>query len=322
VFGVYNADTDKKVCELTTGTDGKASTELPQGSFYLKELIAPSGYQLVTDEISFTIKPTETVTLTVENPKIPEEPKPGKLILTKEAEDTGKRLSGAVFGVYAADTDKKQGEITTGRDGTASIELPAGRYYLLEKTAPQGFQKSGDKVYFRIKSGETIEITVENKAVPSTTPTADKPKTGTLELLKSAEGTGKRLSGAVFGVYSVDGNKKQGEITTDKNGMATIELAGGDFYLKELTPPTGYIVEKDKIPFIISVGKTVLVEVTNMRETVTIDDGKTPQGSITIPKTGGDFPAMSYTISAFCLTLAAFCGAVLLKRRRGIATTK
>lgn len=335
---VYRVSDDTKVAELVTGSDGTAtSTALPkvEQGYYLLELAPPASYKATTEKFSVSVKSGETTEITIKNTPIlaepdpdPDDPEPGELILTKEAEDTGKKLSGAVFAVYSADGNKKQGEIKTGKNGTATINLDEGRYYLVERTAPQGFQLSSEKVYFRIRSGETTELTIENAPVPTdpkpdpTEPKPDDPDTGTLTLLKSAEGTGERLSGAVFGVYSVDGDKKQDEITTGANGMATIGLAEGKYYLKELTPPKNFIAEKDNIYFTISVDKNVRVEVTNMRDPTAIDDGKTPQGNITIPQTGGDFPAMSYAVSALCFALAAFCGAALLKRRRGIAITK
>lgn len=120
VFGVYNADTDEKICELTTGTDGKASVELPEGRFYVKELIAPAGFQLVADKTSFTIKPTETVVLTVENPRIPETPKTGFAKIIKRAEETNEKLAGAVFGIYRASDNEKVAELTSGADGTVT----------------------------------------------------------------------------------------------------------------------------------------------------------------------------------------------------------
>lgn len=70
------------------------------------------------------------------------------------------------------------------------------------------------------------------------------------------------------------------------------------------------MIENDKIYFTVSAGKTVLVEVTNMR------DANAPLEDITIPRTGGDFPTMSYTISALCFALAAFCSVALWNSRR------
>jgi len=266
VFGVYDAATDIKVAELTTDKNGEAVTgELPAGAFYLREIKAPSGFILSTEKTGATVKAGETVTITITNvptpPDEPDPPAPGTVKVIKKSEDTDKRLSGAVFTIYRATNDRKVGEITTGRNGTASYELEAGRYYLLEKSAPEGFKLSTDKISFTIKSGETKEITVTN-----TPKDEDEPDTGSLYLVKKAEGTGARLPGAVFGVYRVSDNRKITEITTDSDGEALCELEPGGFYLRELKAPSGFVLESVSIPFTVKVDSTVRVEVTNMRE--------------------------------------------------------
>ena len=266
VFGVYEAGTDIKVAELTTDKNGEAVTgELPAGAYYLREIKAPSGFILSTEKTGATVKAGETVTITITNAPTPSDepdpPAPGTVKVIKKAEDTDKQLSGAVFAIYRASDDKKVAEITTGKNGTASYELEAGRYYLLEKTAPEGYKLSTDKISFTIKSGETKEITVTN-----TPKDADEPDTGSLYLVKKAEGTGARLPGAVFGVYKTSGNAKVTEITTDSDGEALYELEPGSYYLRELKAPSGYILESVSIPFTVKVDSTVRVEVTNMRE--------------------------------------------------------
>jgi len=285
VFGVYEAGTDIKVAELTTDKNGEAVTgELPAGAFYLREIKAPSGFILSTEKTGATVKAGETVTITITNAPTPSDepdpPAPGTVKIIKKAEDTDKWLSGAVFTIYRATNDRKVAEITTGRNGTASYELEAGRYYLLEKTAPEGFKLSTDKISFTIKSGETKEITVTN--IPKD---ADEPDTGSLYLVKKAEGTGARLPGAVFGVYRVSDNRKITEITTDSDGEALCELEPGGFYLRELKAPSGFVLESVSIPFTVKVDSTVRVEVTNMREQA--------NGNVKLIKRGPDGEAVA-----------------------------
>ncbi len=58
------------------------------------------------------------------------------------------------------------------------------------------------------------------------------------------------LAGAVFGIYSDPScteNTKVQEVTTDENGYAVSkQIAAGDYYIKEMTPPKGYSLN-DKI---------------------------------------------------------------------------
>ena len=285
VFGVYDAANDIKITELTTGANGEAmSGELPAGAYYLREIKAPSGFILSTEKTGATVKAGETVTITITNTPTPSDepdpPAPGTVKVTKKAEDTDKRLSGAVFAIYRASNDKRVAEITTGKNGTASYELEAGRYYLVERTAPEGYKLNTDKISFTIKSGETKEINVTNALKDP-----DAPDTGSLYLVKKAEGTGARLPGAVFGVYKTSGNAKVTEITTDSDGEVLCDLEPGSYYLRELKAPSGYVLESVSIPFTVKVDSTVRVEVTNMRQQA--------NGNVKLVKRGPDGETVS-----------------------------
>ncbi len=63
----------------------------------------------------------------------------------------------AKYGVYKDNTCKtKIGEITIGENGTGSIKLPIGTYYVKEISAPTGYEIS-DKVY-ELKSNQTVTV--------------------------------------------------------------------------------------------------------------------------------------------------------------------
>lgn len=333
VFGLYNSATNDKVCELTTGKDGTIiSSDLPVGDYYLKEIKAPSGYKLSGDKVSIQLKAEKTVEITVINyaetkPTDPE-PSEGRIRLIKKDDKSDKRLSGAVFGVYKASNDLKVCELTTDSDGEAvSLLLPVGDYYLKELKAPDGYKITSEKFGVVVKADKSADITVKNpkKADPTPTPTPTtnpdpKPttptvKTGELLILKKAEQTGKGLSGAIFGVYRVSDDKKITELTTNADGKATFSLEAGEYYLKELKAPYGYLLESSKIYFSIEVSKTVTVEVTNERDEE-IADSDIPLGNIDIPKTGEDFPIVNYVVGIVLLSISVICGIVLIRRRK------
>lgn len=314
VFGVYDADSDKKLDEITTDRKGVAELELPAGDFYLRELEAPDGYERSEKRINFSIKAGETTEKTVKNSKEDSDGDTGTLVIIKEDKDTGDGLKNAVFGIYDSDGDKID-EVETGRDGTAELDLDAGSYYLRELEAPEGYRKDGKKITVKITADKTTEITVKNEKEP------EDEKTGTLWLVKSAAGTGARLSGASFAVYTADGNKKVADLITGADGVAELDLPVGGYYLKEQRAPVGFKLETARILFTITADAKTIVEVTNEKEgapTPAPENPGTPDDTpqVTIPKTGEAFPTLQYALAALLLAASALCGAALYRRRR------
>ncbi len=312
VFGVYRTSDGKHMGEITTDRYGEATLELETGEYYLRELEAPAGFRLDSGRVAFRIKSEEIKEVIVINKQ--ETSTAGSLLVIKKSED-GKPLSGAVFGVYDAVTREKLDEITTDRYGEAVLELEAGGYFLRELKAPAGYAMSADKVDFKIRTGETKEITLSNKLLEPETPEA--PDTGTVKLMKKAAGSGQPLPGAVFEVFSLTDNKKAGEIMSGVDGTAALSLPAGDYYLLEKTAPAGFKLESARILFRIKVGAVVKVEVTNMKEDgsqpVQPSKPNPPTGTpgISIPKTGEVFPTLDYALAGLLFALAGACGIAL-----------
>lgn len=85
----------------------------------------------------------------------------GTLRIQNAAAGTGERLTGAVFAVYGKD-GAKTGELAL-QEGTASLSLPAGDYYLKQQKAPSGYGVEPARIVFSISEGETTlaEVTSE-----------------------------------------------------------------------------------------------------------------------------------------------------------------
>lgn len=270
-FGIYRVSDNEKVGEITTGSDGMAtSLLLPAMDYYLLELRAPADYEISTDKIPVTVLDGNTAEATAINKRLPEpEPEPNKTgtvkIIKVDADDKGKTLSGAVFSVYETATGKKVGELLTGKDGTASLELPEGDFTLRETTAPEGYTLSTESISVHLKAGETRELTVTNHK--------DVAEPGTLHVVKVDKNGGKKLKDAVFGIYDADSDKKLDEITTDRKGVAEIDLPVGDYYLRELEAPDGYECSEKRINFSISANKTTEKTVKNSKEESDEDTG-------------------------------------------------
>lgn len=317
VFGIYDADSDKKLDEITTDRKGVAEIELPVGDYYLRELEAPDGYERSEKRINFSISADKTTEKTVKNSKEDSDEDTGTLVIIKEDKDTGEELRNAVFGIYDSDGDKID-EVETGKDGTAELDLDAGSYYLRELSAPEGYQKDSKKITFKITADKATKVTVKNEKVP------EEEKTGTLRIVKSAAGTGARLSGAAFAVYAVDGNQKVADTITGADGVAELSLEPGSYYLKEQRAPEGFKLETARILFTIAADTKTNVEVTNEKEGAPTPAPSTPQNpgtsdgtpQVTIPKTGETFPTLQYTLAALLLAASALCGAALYRKRK------
>lgn len=85
----------------------------------------------------------------------------GTLRIQNAAAGTGERLTGAVFAVYGKD-GAKTGELAL-QEGTASLSLPAGDYYLKQQKAPSGYGVEPARIVFSISERETTlaEVTSE-----------------------------------------------------------------------------------------------------------------------------------------------------------------
>lgn len=250
------------------------------GTYYVQEITAPAGYILAsTPSQRVTIKKTNAhATIEMTNEKYTA----GSITIMKEDED-GKPLAGAEFMLFGPKTDKK----TTDNNGVAEFTgLEAGKYSIIEKTAPKGYGRYDGTVTVEIKAdgtatvddlpkgisfaGETVTLTWTN--------TRDK---GSISITKT-DGN-QLLSGAFFGLYK-DAAAAEGPIDiqkTDKNGKALFaDLEAGTYYVKEIAAPNGYVLDETIRPFKIGGNNDWDVE-TTIKNTL-------KEYSLTLVKKGDD----------------------------------
>lgn len=155
------------VDKMTTNASGKAtSVPLATGTYTVKEITAPKGYEL--DKKIYTVTFTNTdLTQSVYRKSVrSEEPvKKGSVTLKKISSGSGKTLKGAVFYLYTG-KNQKVGEYTTDEEGCIIVkDLPWNSYFFIEQTAPDGYELSDKKIEFAINkesTGKTVELTAEN----------------------------------------------------------------------------------------------------------------------------------------------------------------
>ena len=269
-----------------TDNDGNITvTGLSWGTYYFKEVIAPSGYEIqsaVTASVTINAvtaaaskeKPLE---IQASNTKVY-----GSVVLQKTGED-GEKLTGAEFDLYSY-TKAADGGITNpvlqghyevsseaGKEGSLTVtDLPYGDYYFQETKAPDGYNLSQAKKAFSITAnGQTIELNFENTKIRADV------------RFQKIDGNGDEssgLNGAVFELYKKSTNDDIliGEYTSHteagESGIVTAEgLGAGEYYFTEKTPPAGYELNlQAKHEFEVTAGdnSTVITldPVTNIRK--------------------------------------------------------
>ena len=249
-------DKDGKVVEtIVTDDKGEAlSKQLPVGSYILKEVEAPKGYELSSSSVSVDVEANKIVTVDVVNKKISEKVTGQFEIVKVDAEDKTKVLSDAEFEVYK--DGKKVAELKTDESGKVmSPKLPLGEYTVKETKAPAGYKLSNKEWKVTIQNEkEVVKVEAENEKI-----------LGSLQIIKMDDkDQTKRLAGAEFTLKDAKGNVVKEGITTDKAGTVKVDgLVPGEYTLEETKAPEGYELTKQIIHVTVDGEKVIDVKVTN-----------------------------------------------------------
>ena len=264
---------------LVTGDDGSVTLkDLYLGTYTVTETKAPDNY--VCKGESKTIELVyagQTVEVQTGSATFLNERQKAAVRVEKQDEETKNPLSGGIYGLYAAEDIKVDGKTvvpkgtliekaTTGADGKASYkaELPINySYSIREIQAPELYLRNSEDTYtftFKFTNDKEEKVnfshTFTNKRVNAT-----------IDLVKEDSKTGNSaqgdavFEGAIYGLYAredinhPDGRsgvlyKKDEQVatlTTDKEGKASVSnLYLGKYYLKEITPPVGYLLDEEE----------------------------------------------------------------------------
>lgn len=139
----------------------------------------------------------------------------GTLRIQNAAAGTGERLSGAVFAVYEKD-GAKAGEVTL-QEGTASLSLSVGDYYLKQLKAPSGYGVEPARIVFAISKGEiTLAEVTSEIDLKNVNPQDIIPKTGQTPPVRAYALSILCFAAALlcaFKLYCMDGgNRKKGGV--------------------------------------------------------------------------------------------------------------
>ncbi|MBE6051458.1 MAG: hypothetical protein E7214_12615 [Clostridium sp.] len=266
--GKYNEDKDKLVISLNSSTGIYTSTLLPYGSYLVKEVKAPLGYNLDLKYYPYKIE-VDSKKVTIENligsgvfsnKKIIGSVKINKV----DKDDINKKLQGAVFdlyedvdkdGKYDKNIDKYISKVPGSKGTFSKANLEYGYYLIKESKAPIGYNIDKNYYGFKIdKQGEDVEVS-NNKSKLFVN---EKIK-GSVKVNKTDyEDSSLNLKGAEFTVYKdtdKDGvyNSEKDTIVgtlTDNEGIYTMDnLEYGSYLLKETAAPIGYDKDEKYYPF-------------------------------------------------------------------------
>lgn len=169
--GVYRPEKDAefeiyKDEELftTTKTDknGKFILDLGYGTYRIHQIKGKNKHDFIKD-YTFTIDgSTDKEVIYLKNELIV-----GDLDFTKTDFSTGKVLPNTTIEIYNAETNELIGTYVTDFEGKVSIKkLEAGKYYILEKNAPEGYEINPEKMYFEVtKNGEVVKVNMKDHKI-------------------------------------------------------------------------------------------------------------------------------------------------------------
>ena len=268
---VIPADGLIEIISLDGNGSGKVKTDLPIGSYYVKELATNSAYILNGQKYSVAFEyagqETATVHITANGGEAIENDIIYGSVSGKKSDEDGNALGGAVIGIFKTGTEKFTTEnaiqtTVTAADGSFSFEkVPYGTWVIREIESPTGFVLSEEEITVAIGAvDEVVEIELVNYFIK-----------GNIELTKvDKDYPDNKLTGAEFEVYADtngdgkldSGDKLLGTMTELDGGVYQMkELRYGKYLVREKTAPTGFVLDENVYSvFIEENGKTYIVE--------------------------------------------------------------
>ena len=293
--GTIRANAGDVVAEITTDENGYAETDLLYlGKYEVREITAPDGYALNAEsqfvELTYAgqeIAVRDTVGTAFENDYQGIEISLSKVMENDEkfgisAEESYKNVR---FGLFAAEditaadgsvipADGLIAEVSLNEDMTAVIaeKIPFGKYYVQEIATDEHYVLNGKKylVNFEYMGQEVTTVSIDCGQF------VNELKRGKIEGIKVNE-SNEPLENALFGLFAVD----TAEFTADNAYMTAVsdenghfefdKIPYGEYIVREIEAPTGYILSDESYPVTISEdGEVIEIKAVNKSTKVRI----------------------------------------------------
>lgn len=293
--GTIRANAGDVVAEITTDENGYAETDLLYlGKYEVRENTAPDGYVLNAEsqfvELTYAgqeIAVRDTVNTSFVNDYQDVEISLSKVMEKDELFNIGNsdEYTRVRFGLFAAENitaadgsvipaDGLISEISLAENMSAKFDtaLPFGKYYVQEIATDEHYVLNGKKylVNFEYMGQEVTTVTVDCGEFKNAL------KRGKISGKKVDENE-KSLENALFGLFAVD----TAEFTADNAYMTAVsdenghfefdKIPYGEYIVREIEAPTGYILSDESYPVTISEdGEVIEIKAVNKSTKVRI----------------------------------------------------
>ena len=318
VFGLYAAEelvstsgtsipADGLIEVITFDENGLATvkTDLPIGSYYVKEIATDEHYILNSDKYEFAFEyegqEIVAVTLSVNGGKPIENDLIYGSVEGMKTTEHGDSLAGAVIGLFKKDEtnftkDTALMTTTSAEDGSFSFaNIPYGEWVVREIEQPIGFVLNETVFDVVIKeNAQIVKIEIVNEFIM-----------GDITLTKvDKEYPDNKLSGATFEVYkdnNADGVIDEGDeligTLTEKDGVyEMLDLYYGHYLVKETVAPEGFLLDDGVYSVFIDTDEKVYV-IENEAGVGFIN--KPIKGNIALTKVDKEYPDNKLTGATF-----------------------
>ena len=237
---------------LDENMTAKFDTALPFGKYYVKEIATDEHYVLNGEKylVNFEYMGQDIQNVDIDCGQFVNLLKRGR-IEGHKVDDKSEPLENAVFGLFTADCVKFSRDtaiMTAASDENGYFvfdEIPYGEYIIHEIEAPTGYIFSDESYPVTVsEDGNVVEITAVNKPI-------------TVEISKR-DVYGNELEGAEMVLENADGETVD-KWTSDGTNHIVSKLGAGEYVLKEIAAPDGYVIATD-IKFSVDIYGNVTVE--------------------------------------------------------------
>ena len=237
---------------LDENMTAKFDVQIPFGRYYVKEISTDEHYVLNGEKylVNFEYMGQDIQNVDIDCGQFVNLLKRGR-IEGHKVDDKSEPLENAVFGLFTADCVKFSRDtavMTAASDENGYFvfdEIPYGEYIIHEIETPTGYIFSDESYPVTVsEDGDVVEITAVNKPI-------------TIEISK-VNVYGEELIGAEMQLIDSEDNVVD-EWVSDGTNHVVSKLGAGEYVLKEIAAPDGYVIAAD-IKFSVDVYGNVTVE--------------------------------------------------------------